>query len=464
MRQSNSFFTTYLEAIFNRIFDPLPIPVIMVDKDAKIRLINQVFVEFLETKKESLLGKHVLEVDKNSRFPYVLKNKKAEIAWKHRFVNGHTAIVHRIPVLDDDGEVLYGFGMVLFQDLEDFREIVNQNAQLKSELLNAKRELKNLKEAKYKWENIIGDSEKMIRAKYIGKKAALTHSNVLLLGESGTGKELFAQAIHNDSGRNKHPFVQVNCAAIPDNLFESELFGYEEGAFTGAKKGGKIGKFELANKGTIFLDEIGDLPLSLQVKLLRVLQENEVQRIGGNQTISLDVRVIAATNKDLRQLIDTGKFREDLYYRLNIMTIEIPPLRDRKTDIKAIVQKLIKHISNRLGKYTDAIDEHALQLLKAYHWPGNVRELENVLERAINMADDSTITASDLPNYIMDETLRHKVRESKSQRLSDMVAMVEKELIQNALIKTKNNKKKAAEILDISRSTLYEKINFYQLN
>lgn len=218
--------------------------------------------------------------------------------------------------------------MVLFEDLDQFRDIITKNKLLETEINMYKKQLKEMYGAKYSWDTIIGNSEKMSQAKFIGRRAANSISNVLILGESGTGKELFAHAIHNDSPRSFSPFVKINSAAIPAELLESELFGYDEGAFTGAKKGGKIGKFELANGGSIFLDEIGDMPLKMQAKLLRVLQEKEFERVGGNDIVKVDVRVIAATNKDLKEMIDEGEFREDLYYRLNVMTIEIPPLRE----------------------------------------------------------------------------------------------------------------------------------------
>lgn len=461
MHKTDTFITDYLVSTLEKLFDPIPVPIILVDGEARIKMINSVFATYLGYEKEQLIGRHVADVDKNTRFPYVLKSKKAEIAWKHRFENGHTAIVHRIPVVEGD-EVKYGFGMVLFQDLEEFKDIIKENKLLETELIHIKKQLKKLYGATYSWETIIGDSEKMIQVKYMGRKVAQTNSNVLLLGESGTGKELFAHAIHNDSRRNHNPFVKVNCAAIPSNLLESELFGYAEGAFTGARKGGKVGKFELANGGSIFLDEIGDMHMDMQVKLLRVLQEREFEKVGDNKPIKIDIRVIAATNKNLRALVDEGKFREDLYYRLNVMTIELPPLRERYGDIKALARILVNKLSNQLGKYVTVIADEAMDYLKGYHWPGNVRELENILERAINLTETDTILPMHLPTYIIQKKVKD-VSDGPVRPLNEIIEETERVAISRCLEYTKGNKQKTAKLLKISRSSLYDKIEKYDL-
>lgn len=461
IREENPLLTNFLVSVMEKIFDPVPVPMILIDSETRVRMINKVFADFLGFPREELIGRKVYDIDKNTRFPQVFETKRAEIAWKHRFENGHTAIVHRIPVLDENGEVKYGFGMVLFQDVEEFREIIEKNRLLETELRYYKKQLKEICGAKYDWENIVGGSEKMLQAKYMARRAAQTNSNVLLLGESGTGKELFAHAIHNGSGRSDSPFVKVNCAAIPSELLESELFGYEEGAFTGARKGGKVGKFELANGGSIFLDEIGDMPMEMQAKILRVLQEKEVERIGGNKPFGIDVRVIAATNKNLKGLVDAGKFREDLYYRLNVMTIEIPPLRERCGDLKDLVGILLKKLANQLGKCVNRVSSEAMEHLAAHRWPGNVRELENVLERAINLTDTDTIQPVHLPVYITQKS--KKVNESPIIPLDDLVGDVEREAIKRCLEYTGGNKLKTAELLNISRSSLYDKIKKYRL-
>ncbi len=461
LHKEDSFITDYLVSTLEKLFDPIPVPIILVDDQARIKMINSVFASYLGYEKEQLIGRHVADVDKNTRFPYVLKSKKSEIAWKHRFENGHTAIVHRIPVVEGD-EVKFGFGMVLFQDLEEFKDIIKENKLLETELIHIKKQLKKLYGATYSWETIIGDSEKMIQVKYMGRKVAQTNSNVLLLGESGTGKELFAHAIHNDSRRNHNPFVKVNCAAIPSNLLESELFGYAEGAFTGARKGGKIGKFELANGGSIFLDEIGDMHMDMQVKLLRVLQEREFEKVGDNKPIKIDIRVIAATNQNLRELVNEGRFREDLYYRLNVMTIELPPLRERHGDIKDLARLLVNKLSNQLGKYVTTISDITMQYLEAYEWPGNVRELENILERAINLTETDTILPMHLPSYITSQKVRN-VSDGPVRPLNEIIEEAERVAISRCLEYTKGNKLKTAKLLHISRSSLYDKIEKYGL-
>lgn len=452
--------TEYFISTLNKIFDPIPVPIIILDENCVIRMINEVFAEYLGYKnKEEVIGKYVLEIDKHSRFPYVYKTKKPEIAWKHTFRNGKTAIVHRLIVLDDNNRVKYGVGLVLFEDLVQFKHLIEKNKLLESELNLYKSRLIEMYGAKYSWDNIIGNSDKMSQAKFIGKRAAETTSNVLITGESGTGKELFAHAIHNDSARNHHPFVKVNCAAIPSELLESELFGYEEGAFTGAKKGGKIGKFELANTGSIFLDEIGDMPLKMQAKLLRVLQEKEFERVGGNKVIRTDVRVIAATNKNLMHLVAEDKFREDLFYRLNVMTLEIPPLRERKEDIEDLVKVLLKKLSNQIGKYVSGISESTKNCILNHDWPGNVRELENVLERAINLTDSDTILPIHLPVYLKQSNKR--IIDGPIRTLKDVIEDTEKDAIVKCLEYTNGNKLKTAKLLNISRSSLYDKMERY---
>lgn len=448
-------------SMMEKIFDPIPVPIILVGKDTKVIMINQVFSDFLGQPKEKIIGREVVEVDKYSRFPYVFKNKKAEIAWKHKFENGHTAIVHRIPILDEQGEVLYGFGLVLFQDVEEFKDIIQKNKLLETEISLYKSQLKEIQGAKYSWDNIIGESDKMVQAKYMARRAAQTSSNVLLLGKSGTGKELFAHSIHNGSNRSHYPFVKVNCAAIPSELLESELFGYEEGAFTGAKKGGKIGKFELSNGGSIFLDEIGDMPLKMQAKLLRILQEKEVERVGSNKPKKIDVRVIAATNQDLKDLVSKGEFREDLYYRLNVMSIEIPALYERGNDVEQLAIKLLEKLSNQMGKYVVGFSSNAMDCLRGHNWPGNVRELENVLERAINLTDSDTILPVHLPVYITQTT--KKVSQGPIRPLKEVVEDTEKETILRCLEYTHGNKLKTARLLNVSRSSLYDKIEKYGL-
>ncbi len=313
--------------------------------------------------------------------------------------------------------------------------------------------------AKYVFDDIIGESDSVLVAKKWARIAAGSPSTVLLTGESGTGKELFAQAIHNGSIRKDRPFIAINCAALPDTLIESELFGYEEGSFTGSKKGGQAGKFELANGGTIFLDEIGDIPLYTQVKLLRVIQEKKISRIGSSGEISVDIRIIAATHKDLKEEVQKGNFRKDLFYRLNVITINIASLRDRMDDIPNLAKHFVSKLSLKLGRKNISIADDFLQKLKAYNWPGNIRELENAIERALNMlSDDGTLTTN-LLHFDNPSPVRIEERTTEVKSLKD----IEKDAIIQALNLYKGNILKVSAKLGVGRNTLYRKIKEYDI-
>jgi len=441
------------------LIDALPVAMIFIDSQTRIIAINQEFLDVLEVTREQALGRAVREVDPNSKFPDTLLSKTADIAHKHTFRSGKTAIVHRIPIVNAEGRAIYGFGMVLFDTVENFSDMVIRNQLLETTVNHYKEQLSLLRSAEFGWDKIIGQSQLIRETKEMAKKASKTDSTTLITGQSGTGKELFANCIHMLSHRGEHPFVKVNCAAIPNELLESELFGYVEGSFTGAKKGGMIGKFELADKGSIFLDEIGDMPLGMQAKILRVLQEREVDRIGGPKPVPIDVRVIAATNKNLKKLIQEGKFREDLYYRLNVMTIEIPSLRERTGDIKELCAFLVRKIARRIGRGEAAISQRALRILMSHDWPGNIRELENVLERALNLAEGD-ILPPHLPAYL---TQRDQLPGVGEHSLKTMLADVEKQAILRSLERHAGNKSQVAAELEISRSTLYEKMELYDI-
>lgn len=318
-------------------------------------------------------------------------------------------------------------------------------------------------EARFTFDDIIGKDSAFLKAIHLAQIAAKGRSTVLILGESGTGKELFAQAIHNyfDS---KQPFVAINCSAIPETLIESELFGYEEGAFTGAIKHGRPGKFELANGGTIFLDEIGEMPLNTQVMLLRVLQERCVQRIGGIRTVPIDVRVIAATNKNLEEEVKKGTFRQDLYYRLNVLQIEIPPLRDRRKDIPILVEYFTDNIAARFNKVLGKVSDLTVEEMLNYHWPGNVRQLENCIERAVNLSEEGNIDEYYLTDYLQKEgCLSARPNINKKPGSVTNLQQMEKDTLIHALTMY-GERKKVAEVLGISRSTLYRKLKTYGLD
>lgn len=313
--------------------------------------------------------------------------------------------------------------------------------------------------AKYNLDSIQGHSDIIVNLKKLVKTYAGTDANVLILGESGTGKELFAQSIHNCSLRKNNPFVAVNCSALPSSLLESELFGYVDGAFTGAKKGGKAGLFELAHKGTIFLDEIGEMDLGMQARLLRVLQEKEVMRIGDNKVTAIDARIIAATNRNLYQEVEAGRFREDLYYRLSILDLTIPPLRERKEDIPEIVEACLPQINKRLNCKIRGFAPEVLEKLKEYRWRGNIRELINVLEKMVIVVQYGIIKYPNVAFVFEDMDSRQQQTQVKSMELPEMTLKeMEKWMLKQALKKTGGNKTKAALLLGIDRTTLMRKL------
>jgi len=309
--------------------------------------------------------------------------------------------------------------------------------------------------AQYVWEDIITRDSGMKQLINNAAKAAKKKTSVLLRGESGTGKEMFAHAIHHSSNRSEGPFILINCASIPEHLLESELFGYVSGAFTGAEKGGKTGKWEAAHGGTLFLDEIGEMSLALQAKLLRVIEGKGFFRLGSNEQVHVDVRVISATNAPLEEMIHKKTFREDLFYRLNVISFTLPALRNRKTDIPILAHVMIKHLNHILETTITGMDEEVVERLNEYRWPGNIRELRNALERAMVMRDNGKISVEDLPEYLQNKQpfKRNSIR---------VIQEIEKEEIENALTKTGGNKTKAARILGMSRSVLYEKLKKHQ--
>ena len=323
--------------------------------------------------------------------------------------------------------------------------------------------------AHFEFDDLLGSNQVFLTAKNTAQNAAMSNSNILITGESGTGKDLFAQAIHNKSKRQKGPFISINCAAIPSELIGSELFGYVEGAFTGARKGGSPGKFELANKGTIFLDEIGEMPLAMQAVLLRVLEDKEVIRLGGSHPTPVDVRVISATNKDLLEAIEAKEFRLDLYYRLNVIQLELPALRERKSDISFLVNNFIKQFSVSSGKNITGITPEAISLLENYSWPGNIRELRNVIERAVNLSSSQVLTIDDLPKSITGNSVSpvqaYQIDEPTQQLFEEFKQKVdERNQIIALMKKYKNNKSHVAKELGITRASLYRRLKAMNYN
>jgi len=308
----------------------------------------------------------------------------------------------------------------------------------------------------------VGQNSRVKETLILAAKVARTDSTVLILGESGVGKEVLARAVHNSSRRKEMPMIKVNCAAMPEELIESELFGYEDGAFTGAKKGGKLGKFELAHSGTIFLDEIGDMSLTMQAKLLRVLQEKEFERVGGCKTVKVDIRVIAATNRDLESMIEKGTFRLDLYYRLNIVPLILTPLRERKDDLLALAKTFLNQFSREVG-HELILSSKVVSFFHEYDWPGNIRELQNVLEYASIVCGGSTIGIQHLPVRIIptDADAANVECKDKPYAAKEILARMEKELILSALETYNNNRTKAMKALGFSRRVFYDKLLRY---
>lgn len=436
-----------LEMIYEYLYDGI----ITVDKDGYVTMLSKEYGEFLGVNPKEMIGRHCTEVIENTRMHIVAKTGKPEIADFQKLKTGYM-VATRVPIIKN-GEITGALGKVLFKNITGVKGLQTRIQQMEKDWKHYKGEWQEQNTSRYQLEDIIGTHEAMIKTKQMTHQAAQGDSNVLLLGESGTGKELFAHALHGASSRAAGPFVKVNCAAIPSDLLESELFGYVDGSFTGARKGGKKGKFEAAEHGTIFLDEIGELPLHMQVKFLRVLQEKEVEKVGDIRSTPVDIRVIAATNRDLETMVERSEFRLDLYYRLNVMPITIPPLRDRKSDILLLVEAAIRRITEKMGKPVKGVSDEAARYILSYDWPGNVRELENVLERAVNMAAaNEPIKTRHLPDKLLQGRTAAPIRS-----LQKTMQLAEKEALTGALHHARGNKSYAAKLLGISRTAFYEK-------
>ena len=430
--------------------------IVVVNQNGYIENMSQAYGDFLGIQVQNAIGRHVTEVIENTRMDIVVKTGVPETG-ETQDIHGEKMIATRIPIRKN-GMVIGAYGRVLVRNTRELHMLHDKLSSIEMELNMYKRTFEKINTAKYTVDDIIGDCSIMQDLKDSVRKVAKTNSNVLIMGESGTGKELFAHSIHAGSMRRKAPFVCVNCGSIPEQLIESELFGYEEGAFTGARKGGKIGLFPAAHGGTIFLDEIGELPLPMQVRLLRVLQDREIQRVGSNVREKVNVRVVAATNRNLYQMVKKGEFRSDLYYRLNVVTLHLPLLRERKEDLPLLIQMILSKISKKESLGAIEISREAMDHLLRYDWPGNVRELENVLERAINFTDaGEKIKAKNLPERITGSMVSQTV-----MPLKELMENTEKDAIKDALLRCRNCKAKAASELGISRTTLYEKMMKYE--
>ncbi|WP_088189093.1 sigma 54-interacting transcriptional regulator [Desulfosporosinus sp. FKA] len=444
-----------LEVVLDTAYDGL----IVVNEKGIVTMTNQAFTNFFNKSPEEMIGKHIQDIYENPKFTEVLVTGQPVHGYIHD-LNGHEIIASRIPI-NQEGKIVGALGKVVFKDVNELYALTKKVNSLRSELDYYKKTI--LEKNFSALELLKGKNPRMVSLVQIALRVAKSESTVLLRGESGTGKELFAQLLHMESLNKEGPFIKVNCAAVPGNLLESELFGYEEGAFTGARKGGKIGKFELADGGTLFLDEIGDMEMAMQVKLLRVLQEREIERLGSNKPRKIHVRLVAATNRDLETMIREKQFREDLYYRLNVVTLTIPPLRDRIEDLDALIDTFIKKFNLQFAQSVTGISEETKNVFINYRWPGNVRELENIIERAFNMLDGSEIQLKHLPNYLQ-ILAGNETRHFSGGSLESILDAVEKEALIYALDAANGNKVQAAKNLGLSRAGLYKKLIKHNLH
>ena len=449
-----------LQALLNNPYECL----ILIDKQGIVRFMSEANNGSYSVNAKETVGRHIDEVNPDSRMCRVLETGKAEIG-QSMVLNSQERVIARFP-LYHRGEIIGAAGKLMFLHPEKLKLLYDRINVLKGRVDYYKSELHKSFGTYYGFNNIIGNSKPIRQAVELGKKVAASSSPVLIQGESGTGKELFAHAIHEASKRCDQSFVSVNCASIPNDLFESEFFGYEPGAFTGANKKGKMGKFEIAHGGTIFLDEIGDMPLNLQTKLLRVLQEKEIEPIGSAKPKKVNFRLISATNQDIDALIKDKRFRMDLYYRINLVTIKLPPLRRIKTDIPLLVNRFLEDLAKK-GAPLKIADE-AMAALMDYAWPGNIRELKNVVERASIVCRNRFIRPADLPHTMQGETgtapLSARIPGIRDFRdLKTLMEETEKKAIEDALALSEGKRAEAADLLGIHRTGLYQKMKKYNL-
>lgn len=432
---------THVQAILDASHDGI----IAIDREFTITLVNKNAIEILGLPNH-IVGEKITRYIPNSDMLRIVSTGKKELG-DIATVLDRQIIINRLPIVID-GEIVGAVST--FKEITDIQKL---------ELRIRKQSIESGLEAKYRLEDIVGNSSAIREAKELAETFAKTDATVLILGESGTGKELFAQGIHLSSPRAAGPFVAVNCAALPENLLESELFGYEEGAFTGARKGGKPGLFELAHGGTIFLDEIGEMSLPIQALLLRVLQEKKVRRLAGEKVVPVDVRIVAATNRNLEQLIEEKEFRSDLYYRLNVLTLELPPLRNRLEDIPALTESIVAELCEKGTKRITVIDDAIYHRFQRYAWPGNVRELRNAVERMVLLSKENRLDQAHLSFF---DRKWSKLSEEFSGE--DKWIDVERSLIAATLKKTQGNKLEAANVLGMDRTTLWRKMKKYKLS
>jgi len=442
--------------ILNNIHDV----VMVIDCDTTIVYANEAYAKILGVPVTKVLGRRLDEIEPKAAAINVLRTGMPYQIGGDYLESLGIDVVGSSFLLYDGNSII---GCVsIFKNITDVVELNRELQQTKGVADYLKEQLEQWEHLPLSFKEYVGQNSRVKETLILAAKVARTDSTVLILGESGVGKEVLARAVHNSSRRKEMPMIKVNCAAMPEELIESELFGYEDGAFTGAKKGGKLGKFELAHSGTIFLDEIGDMSLTMQAKLLRVLQEKEFERVGGCKSVKVDIRVIAATNRDLESMIEKGTFRLDLYYRLNIVPLILTPLRERKDDLLALAKTFLNQFSREVG-HELTLSSKVVSFFHEYDWPGNIRELQNVLEYASIVCGGSTIGIQHLPVRIIptDADAANVECKDKPYAAKEILARMEKELILSALETYNNNRTKAMKALGFSRRVFYDKLLRY---
>ena len=440
------------------ILDSISDAVFIDDSSGYALWCNKACMDLYKVAPKDVVGVHVLDLEKNGIFSPSVANlvleQKKEVTIIHENKEGKKLLSTGTPIKDDNGNITKV--ITTSRDITELSTLQNKLQTVQGTL----EEMKSFE--KLQSQGIIASSHSMFNVVQLAKRLSAVDSTVLITGESGVGKGLIAEILHKNGNRKNSPFVTVNCGAIPENLIESELFGYESGAFTGSRSEGKKGLFEAAQSGTIFLDEISELPLNLQVKLLQVIQEREITKVGGVKKIPVDVRIISATNKDLHELVTENRFREDLYYRLNVVPINVPPLRERPEDILPLINKYLEEYNKKLNEHKQ-IDQNALAVLLKYDWPGNIRELQNIIERLILTCREDIITADELPGFIK-ETTNESGEEFSSgpMSLGNSLAKAEKKILSDALNKYKSTRA-IAKALGISQPTVVRKLHKYGL-
>lgn len=449
-----------LEKVIETSFDGIYV----TNSNADTILVNKSYERITGLKREELIGRNMAEFVSNGVMSeatsfFVLKNKKP-LTLHQTFNTGKSALVTSTPFFDENGEIKMIVTNV--RDITELKKLQDKDRKRNDENIKYKGIIEELKLQIANDEYIVAEDEKMLNLLLLAKRVARVDTTILITGETGTGKEVLAKYIYNNSARKDKPFIKINCGAVPENLIESEFFGYTEGSFTGALKGGKIGIFEAANNGTLLLDEVGELPLGMQVKLLRVLQDGKFERVGSNTTIKVDVRIIASTNKDLNKMVEKGLFREDLFYRLNVVPLNIPPLRDRKSSIIPLAEYFLDNYNEKY-ETEKTISKETIKYLYEYNWPGNVRELRNLIEMLVVTSIESTINSRHLPSNIREYRRMDEGEIDSSDdipKLSDAVGKVEKDLIFKAYEKH-GNVRDAAKELGIDPSTFVRKRKKY---